>query len=277
MAWYKEGQTWIVINPGLTLQEPALSAFVPILAPDMVCSLPCPDQPGFNSSCEQCLAEREAGREGPIHPLPTTSTNTSTDNLCQVETRDPGEAGEARGGRLVEPMPGRTYECEDVCRKTTMIVFSTIGMTVILLGYLVLGAVTFSTVESKYLTQSPPLVMNSNDLLATLDKEVNSYIDTQRELTVRKLWAMTEQMNILYPDNWTRNAAKEILSFQLDLSRKLAAEMMSMKKGAARSSALQYVVRAGGQTDWSVTRGFLYSLSLLTTIGREIWCLKHKL
>ena len=252
----------------LTLQEPALSAFVPILAaPDMVCSLPCPDQPGFNSSCEQCLAEREAGREGNITNTITTSTTTSSDNMCQM---DPGETREARGGRLVEPMPGRTYECEDVCRKTTMIVFSTIGMTVILLGYLILGAVTFSTVESKYLTQSPPLVMNSNDLLATLDKEVNSYIDTQRELTVRKLWAMTEQMNILYPDNWTRNAAKEILSFQLDLSRKLAAEMMSMKKGVARSSALQYVVRAGGQTDWSVTRGFLYSLSLLTTIGREM-------
>ena len=240
----------------VTFQEPAMSAFVPILAPDMtVCSLPCPDQPGFNSSCEQCLAEREAGREEP------------SENLCQVE---PGEPGEARGGRVGEPSPGRTYECEDICRKSTMIVFSTIGMTIILLGYLVLGAVTFSTVESKYLTQSPPLVMNSNDLLATLDHEVNSYIDTQRELTVRKLWEMTEQMNILYPDNWTHNAAKEILSFQLDLSRKLAAEMMSVKKGAVQSSALQYVVRAGGQAEWGVSRGFLYSLSLLTTIGREI-------
>ena len=248
----------------LTLQEPALSAFLPILATDMVGSLPCQDQAGFNSSCEQCLAE--AGMEVTSHPL---TLSTTSENICQVDTRE--EAGETRGGRVVEARPGRTYECEDVCRKSTMIVFSTIGMTVILLGYLVLGAVTFSTVESKYLTQqSPPMVMNSNDLLATLDQEVNSYIDSQREQTVKKLWTMTEQMNILYPDNWTHNAAKEILSFQLDLSRKLAAEMMSMKKGAVRSSALQYVVRAGGQAEWGISRGFLYSLSLLTTIGREI-------
>ena len=252
------------------LQGPALSAFVPIPAPDMVCSLTSPDQAGFNSSCEQCLAERD---------LPLTSTS---DNLCHLDPRDPRdsreprEPGEARGVRVVEARPGRTYECEDVCRKSTMIVFSTIGMTIILLGFLVLGAVTFSTVESKYLTQSPPLVMNSNDLLATLDQEVNTYIDTQRELTVRKLWTMTEQMNILYPDNWTANAAKELLSFQLDLSRKLAAEMMTMKKGAARSSPLQYVVRAGGQTEWGLARGFLYSLSLLTTIGGEITVSEHK-
>ena len=151
-----------------------------------------------------------------------------------------------------------------------MIVFSTIGMTVILLGYIALGAVIFSTVESKYLTESPT-VMNSNDLLATLSHEVNTYLDTQRELTVNKLWRMTEQMNILYPVNWTNAAAEELLSFQLDLSRKLTAEIMSVNTGAKPSAlgTLQYVNRGHG-ADWGLARGTLYSLSLLTTIGREV-------
>ena len=154
-----------------------------------------------------------------------------------------------------------------------MLAVSTLGLSLAVLGYTLLGALVFSAVESRQLAGAgagSPTVMTSNEVLATLSGEVNSYLDQLRGHTVSKLWQMTEQMNILYPDNWTHNAAKEILSFQLDLSRKLAAEMMSVKKGAARSSALQYVVRAGGQTEWSVSRGFLYSLSLLTTIGREM-------
>ena len=66
-------------------------------------------------------------------------------------------------------------------------------------------------------------MMNSNDLLATLSAEVNTYIDTLRGHTVSK--QMTEQMNILYPINWTHNTAEELFSFQHMLSRKLAAEI----------------------------------------------------
>ena len=66
-------------------------------------------------------------------------------------------------------------------------------------------------------------MMNSNDLLATLSAEVNTYIDTLRGHTVSK--QMTEQMNILYPINWTHNTAEELFSFQQMLSRKLAAEI----------------------------------------------------
>ena len=114
-----------------------------------------------------------------------------------------------------------------------------------------------------------PQVMNSNDLLATLSAEVNTYIDTLRGHTVSK--EMTEQMNILYPINWTHNAAEELLSFQHMLSRKLAAEIMSRpiypnaKPSALGTFQFSAVGRHGDQ--WGFSRGFLYSLSLLTTIG----------
>ena len=95
----------------------------------------------------------------------------------------------------------------------------------IILGYLALGAVTFT--ETRALEAEAeggsPQVMNSNDLLATLSAEVNTYIDTLRGHTVSK--QMTEQMNILYPINWTHNTAEELFSFQHMLSRKLAAEI----------------------------------------------------
>ena len=92
-----------------------------------------------------------------------------------------------------------------------MTVFSVLGLSVMVLGYLVIGAVTFSLMESRHEdTDSSPTVMNSNDMLATLSTEVNTYIDDLREHTVSKLWQMTEQMNILYPVNWTHNAAEVI-------------------------------------------------------------------
>ena len=95
-----------------------------------------------------------------------------------------------------------------------MSIFGTLGLSVIILGYVVVGAVVFSTIETRHLAtvtgdSDSPTVMNSNDLLATLSTEVNSYIDTLRGHTVDKLWQMTEQMNILYPVNWTHNAAQE--------------------------------------------------------------------
>ena len=166
-----------------------------------------------------------------------------------------------------------------MCRQGTMSVVSTLGLTVIILGYLALGAVTFSSIETRALEDEAmaeeaggsPQAMNSNDLLATLSAEVNTYIDTLRGHTVSKLWDMTEQMNILYPINWTHNAAEELLSFQRMLSRKLAAEIMSRPiYPNAKPSALgtfQFSAAARHGDQWGFSRGFLYSLSLLTTIG----------
>lgn len=210
---------------------------------------PGPDQcmatsePGFSSSCQQCLAERAElsgnvtvetsfapdSRYSPGRDTSLSASVLSTKNLvdtCDTEL-------ETRGSRVKNPSPGRTYECEDVCRKSTMSIFSTLGLSVIIFGYILLGAAIFSTIETHHLESSiansgdSPTVMNSNDLLATLSSEVNTYIDTLRGHTVTKLWEMTEQMNILYPLNWTHNAAEELLSFQHMLSRKLAAEIMS--------------------------------------------------
>ena len=193
----------------------------------------------------------------------------STKNLV-TEASSGGHQAElkTRGrGEKRDPGPGRTYRSENGCRQSTR------SVSVIILGYLALGAVTFT--ETRALEAEAeggsPQVMNSNDLLATLSAEVNTYIDTLRGHTVSKLWEMTEQMNILYPINWTHNAAEELLSFQHMLSRKLAAEIMSRPiYPAAKPSALgtfQFSAAARHGDQWGFSRGFLYSLSLLTTIG----------
>jgi len=250
---------------------------------------------GFNSSCQQCLAEREEARggfQGETSFCPETEVQQYKGREYSPEREERGQLSmatsilstkalvencdelEPRGGRVTDPQPGRTYECEDICRKGAMLGFSTMGITFIMGGYLMLGAVIFSGLEGGGVGQMPslqaahgrssPTVMNSTTLLRTLPSEVNEYLDRLREHTVNKLWEMTEKMNILYPANWTRGAAEEMLSFQAQLSRRLAAEMM-VRQQAMPASTLPYSQHE--PRDWDIPRGLLYSLTLITTIG----------
>ncbi len=65
-----------------------------------------------------------------------------------------------------------------------------------------------------------PTVMNVTSpatlqLLDAMPAEVRSDVARARSETVSKLWMATEKMNILYPENWTRRAAEELLWFQV--------------------------------------------------------------
>ncbi|KAL1130365.1 hypothetical protein AAG570_013303 [Ranatra chinensis] len=74
--------------------------------------------------------------------------------------------------------------------------------------------------------------------------------DQLRSQTVEKLWSITEDLNILYKDNWTRLAEQEVLKFQNSLVRKYR---------QTGSPPKTY--------NWSFPSAFLYSLTLITTIG----------
>ncbi|CAK1541429.1 unnamed protein product [Leptosia nina] len=77
-----------------------------------------------------------------------------------------------------------------------------------------------------------------------------------RSKTVEKLWSITEDLNILYKENWTKLAAKELMDFQRILIKSIRG------------------VEVGGQTHfedteyrWTFAGSFLYALTLITTIG----------
>jgi len=82
-----------------------------------------------------------------------------------------------------------------------------------------------------------------------------------RSQTVERLWSITENLNILYRENWTRLAAEEVLEFQEALFRALR------NSGSGYISARNgYLLHPNGHT-WSFSSSFLYSLTLITTIG----------
>ena len=148
---------------------------------------------------------------------------------------------ETRGSRLDTPEPGRTYECEAWCRETSRRVAGCLGACLFAAAYAAIGGVLFMAVESgtgafdslvlehsddvtKVEMLEPPTVMNVTAVLLDMPPEVKSNVDRARSETVTKLWQVTERMNILYPENWTRIAAEELLWFQDQLSKALTQE-----------------------------------------------------
>lgn len=79
-----------------------------------------------------------------------------------------------------------------------------------------------------------------------------------------RLWSITENLNILYRENWTRLAAEEVLEFQEALFRALRGHTVNGDGG----KALYYTAQAH---KWSFSSSFLYSLTLITTIGELMY------
>jgi hypothetical protein len=91
-----------------------------------------------------------------------------------------------------------------------------------------------------------------------------------RSRTVEKLWSITEDLNILYKDNWTRLAAQEVLKFQDRLMRNLrgygsGGVIVKTEGGASNGGSIYY---SPHHHRWSFSSSFLYSLTLITTIGK---------
>lgn len=82
-----------------------------------------------------------------------------------------------------------------------------------------------------------------------------------RTQTVDRLWSITENLNILYRENWTRLAAEEVMEFQEALFRALKGNSVGGGRGGR---SLYYTAQTH---KWSFSSSFLYSLTLITTIG----------
>ncbi|XP_063220296.1 TWiK family of potassium channels protein 7-like [Bacillus rossius redtenbacheri] len=135
---------------------------------------------------------------------------------------------------------------------------SSLGVCALVLAYTALGAFTFMAVEGG-LKQAPPPARH-----AALGEDL-------RSKTVEKLWSITEDLNILYKDNWTRLAAQEVLKFQDTLVKNLKGHVSGgavvLRNNGFASGGGAAVYYNHQHHRWSFSSSFLYSLTLITTIG----------
>ncbi|GFW96653.1 uncharacterized protein TNCV_2847101 [Trichonephila clavipes] len=125
-------------------------------------------------------------------------------------------------------------KCKSCCRRFTAFMFSHVGLCALVVGYSILGAFAFQALEAPYEEQKVDEVMH------------------KRMDTVKRLWAITDQLNVLYKENWTRQVTEEVKRFQADL-------VHAIKEG--------YDGKEGTGTQWTFSGAFLYSLTVITTIG----------
>lgn len=77
-------------------------------------------------------------------------------------------------------------------------------------------------------------------------------IHAARNKTRDRLWEITQKLNVLEEEKWREQAADEVYKFQLEV-------IEAIGKG--------YDGNDKGSDDWSFSGAFLYSLTVITTIG----------
>lgn len=123
----------------------------------------------------------------------------------------------------------------------------------LVLTYNLLGGFLFLALEGNTGTEETAVAASKPNL-----SQSQSTSNDLRSKTVERLWSITEDLNILYKENWTKLAAKELMDFQKVLIK-------SMKGGASLESRISY--NHEGDYRWTFSSSFLYALTLITTIG----------
>ncbi|XP_067213843.1 TWiK family of potassium channels protein 18-like isoform X3 [Linepithema humile] len=157
-----------------------------------------------------------------------------------------------------------------------------LGMCMLVLGYTLLGAFAFMALEGGFKSDSSTEVTSSKPdesaayVLPNLEND--SATMELRARTVEKLWSITEDLNVLYKENWTRLAAREVLEFQENLARGLNLKRTSSyDQVPPMPPRSHHADRRPHSRRWTFSGSLLYSLTLITTIGygsvtpRTVW------
>lgn len=182
------------------------------------------------------------------------------------------------------------------CKRWTALLCSTVGVVCILVSYVICGAIVFSNIEgNSYSKEIKQKEDNEVVSLGVQEQHQLRVAKAVRQQTVEKLWEITEKLNILYKDNWTALAEREMVKFQMELFTQTQKAEGSAVTGTgsqtrdgaafgsaataskpASSSIVQVLDTHNDSEDmakkheqWSFASSFLYSLTLITTVGNS--------
>lgn len=135
---------------------------------------------------------------------------------------------------------------------------------VLVLGYALIGSFVFLALENhrnvgssiQVSASMSPDRRGTNLTTAILNSLQTEQIQQLKSDTVRNIWDITLNMNILYPDNWTKMTSEEVGNFQRTLVERIVT--------VVENATVQEV-----PYPWNFPRAFLFALTTLTTIGKH--------
>ncbi|EFN62682.1 hypothetical protein EAG_10034 [Camponotus floridanus] len=147
-----------------------------------------------------------------------------------------------------------------------------LGICALLVAYTLLGSFIFLAIEG-----GADVGLQQRTLVTTIVGNQHTRRNTSallklnheaRAKTVENIWLITEHLNILYRENWTRLADQEIARFQDQLVKRITEDMMASQNAGTYtgSSTSETVTERRVEYEWNFAKAFLYSLTVLTTI-----------
>ena len=146
------------------------------------------------------------------------------------------------------PQKTRGEKCANCCKKFVAFLFSTVGLTCVLCGYTVFGGFVFMWLESPYEVQL------KNDVQRT------------RKFYVDKLWNLTEELNMFYPQNWSNMADRILQEYTTEV-------YIATKHKGWDGNENDGVA----ELQWTFAGSLLYSITVITTIGKHFIIFKASL
>lgn len=102
---------------------------------------------------------------------------------------------------------------------------------------------------------------------STVNVEEDNTATELRDRTIERLWSITEDLNVLYKENWTRLATREVLEFQKSLIHGLKSPIFPSPHDSISSRRYDSQNKKGHSQRWTFSSSLLYSLTLIATIG----------
>ncbi|KFM81819.1 hypothetical protein X975_09198, partial [Stegodyphus mimosarum] len=131
--------------------------------------------------------------------------------------------------------PSRLAKCRHFLRVFLTHLFSHVGLCGLVVGYAIVGALTFESLEAQ------------NEI------DQRSTIQGYREKCLKDLWNITETLNVLYEENWTLLIGARLKAFENEVVYAVKNEGYDGKDYS--DSDLQ----------WSFSGALLYCITVITT------------
>jgi hypothetical protein len=138
----------------------------------------------------------------------------------------------------------RFQQFKNICTKITAFLFSRVGLCFVVVGYVILGGIIFQGIEGSHEQEK-----------ARTKNLITDVVTFKKETLINEIWNMTKLELVFHEKNYTEKLKSKINDYKKNLNDAV------MNKG--------YKGNTNGSLVWTFPESVLYSITIITTIGKS--------